>query len=253
MTVRAAHSFCLRLVLALWIFVGVGDVWAQGNSVFALRTMLRDKEPGIRIKAAQGLGRVGGPRSVQILREGLADKTTEVRVAAVAALGYIGGRLARNVLAEALRDKQATVRLRAVEALKEAGTVSSIPLLQKAFGDREESVRLHAALMLRRIGHRNGVPVLGRAALNDKSPAVREAATGHLGKVGVKDPRAVGLLARVLDDPETAVRLRAIESLGFLQLRASIPVLERALADPVPGVRIRATEVLGRVLAKDFE
>jgi len=49
------------------------------------------------------------------------------------------------------------------------------------------------------------------------------------------------------------VRIRAIESLGFIQLRQAITVLEKALKDPDPGVRIRATEVMGHALAKDFE
>ena len=49
------------------------------------------------------------------------------------------------------------------------------------------------------------------------------------------------------------MRIRAIESLGFLQLRQVIPVLEKALEDSDSGVRIRATEVMGYVLAQDFE
>ena len=75
-----------------------------------------------------------------------------------------------------------------------------------------------------------------------------------MGRVGVKDRRAVGALAKVLEeDKEPTVRIRAVESLGFLQLPQAIPVLKKALEDKNKGVRIRATEVLGRVLAKDFE
>ena len=158
-----------------------------------------------------------------------------------------------TVLSEALKDKNPEVRIRSVEALKDAGTVNSIPILQKAFGDKEESVRLHAALMLRKIGHRRGVPVLGKVAIDDKSAAVRAAAAAYLGKVGVKDRRAVGMLAKVLEDKDPTVRIRAVEALGFLQLPAAIPVIRTALEDPDSGVRIRATEVMGHVLAKDFE
>ena len=157
------------------------------------------------------------------------------------------------MLSEALKDPRVEVRLRAVEALVDAGTVSSIPVIQKAFGDKEESVRLHAALMLRRIGHRLAVPVLGNVVLADKSPTVRAAAAEYLGKVGVKNPRSVGFLAKALEDKSATVRIRAIESLGFIQLKQAVPVLEKGLQDPDPGVRIRATEVMGHVLAKDFE
>ena len=114
-------------------------------------------------------------------------------------------------------------------------------------------MRLHVALMLRKIGHRNTVPVLGRIIQTDKSPAVRAAAAMHLGKVGVKNLQAVGILAKALEDREKSVRIRAIESLGFLQLQQAISILEKALEDSDPGVRIRATEVLEYVLAQDFE
>ena len=140
-----------------------------------------------------------------------------------------------------------------MDALKDAGTVNSIPIIQKAFEDKEQAVRMGAALALRKIGHRNGVHVLTYAALNDKSPQVRAAAARYLGKLGVKDPRAVGALSQILADKAPTVRIRAVESLGFIQLPAAVAVLQQALEDKDPGVRIRATEVLGRVLAKEFE
>jgi HEAT repeat protein len=225
-----------------------------GPGIFALQSMLQDRTPEIRRKAAQGLSRVGGRQAVIILRRGLADRDTQVRIAVVEALGFVGGRLALTVLSEALKDRDPSVRLRAVEALKDAGTVAAIPILSKAFEDRESSVRLHAALMLRKIGHRDGVPVLGRAVMADRDASVRAACARYLGTVGVKDPRAVGILRRVVTgDSSPAVRVRAVESLAYVQLPQAIPVLQTALADRDPGVRIRATEVMGRVLSKDFE
>ena len=108
--------------------------------------------------------------------------------------------------------------------------------------------------MLRKIGNRRGVPVLGQVVLTDTHPAVRAAAAKYLGSIGVKDPRAVGYLSQVIDqDKSAAVKVRAVESLGFVQLAQAIAVLRQALSDKDPGVRIRATEVMGRVLAKDFE
>jgi HEAT repeat protein len=129
---------------------------APGQGIFALQTVLSDKSPEIRVKAAQGLARVGGRRVILILRRGLKDKTPEVRTAVVEALGYVGGRLALTVLSEALKDRSLEVRIRAVESLRLAGTVSAVPIIQKAFGDKEASVRLHAALMIKKIGHRSG-------------------------------------------------------------------------------------------------
>ena len=248
----------MLLVALLYVLLSpAGSAIAQeapGAGIASLQTMLQDKSPEIRIKAAEGLARVGGRRSVIILRRGLSDKTTEVRVAVVEALGFVGGRLALTVLSEALKDRDVQVRLRAVEALKDAGTVSAIPILQKAFGDKEASVRMRAALMLRKIGHRSGVPVLGRAVLADRDPTARAVCARYLGRLGVKDPRSVGILVKVLtDDRSPAVRLRAVEALGFVQLPQAIAALQTALAVKDTGVRIRATEIMGRVLAKHFE
>ena len=243
-------------VLVIFLLTSVPEILGAqsvGVGIAALRSMLQDNAAEIRIKAAEGLGRVGGREAVMILSEGLVDKNSEVRVAVVEALGFVGGSSAIAVLSGALADKSAEVRLRAVEALKDAGTIAAIPSIQKAFQDKEESVRLRAALMLRKIGHRNGVPVLAQAILNDRSDNVRSTATQYLGSIGVKDGRSVGILTRALDDKSPAVRIRAVESLGFVQMPSAISALRRALEDPHLGVRIRATEVMGRVLAKDFE
>lgn len=251
----AAAWLVTAQVLAALVHAGIAVAQeAPGPGIMALQAMLRDRNPEIRIEAAQGLGLVGGRRAVMILRPGLSDRTMEVRRAVVESLGSIGGRLALTVLSEALKDKSPEVRLRALEALKDAGSVAAVPVIQKAFGDKEASVRLQAALMLRKIGHRSGVPILGQAVLADTDPKVRAECAKYLGTLGVKDPRSVGFLASVLEQEKVPeVRVRAVESLGFVQLPQAVAVLEQALGDRDAGVRIRATEVMGRVLAKEFD
>lgn len=241
--------------LAFFLLVTCSFTLAQQPSVAALQMMLQDRDPEIRIKAAEGLGRVGGNKAVSALRVSLTeDKVGAVQIAAAEALGFIGGNMAMSALNSGFDAKSPVVRKRVVEALKDAGTVRSIPYLQKAFADKDEGVRLHAALMLKIIGHRRGIALLGKFALGDKSSAVRAAASAYMGRVGVKDARAVGILATVIDrESDPTVRMRAVESLGFLQLPQAITVVEKALQDKDLGVRIRATEVLGFVLSKDFD
>ena len=110
--------FLITLGSLLSVILTADFAFGQGAApgVFALRSMLQDKTTEIRIKAAEGLGRVGGRESVLILRRGLSDKNSEVRVAVIKALGFVGGQLAITVLSEALKDKSAEVRLRTVEA-----------------------------------------------------------------------------------------------------------------------------------------
>ena len=107
-------AFLLVAVFSMLSAAGAQD--APGPGVVALQMMLRDKSPEIRIRAAQGLGRVGGRRAVLILRRGLTDKVIEVRIAVVEALGYVGGRLALTVLSEALKDKSSEVGGERLEA-----------------------------------------------------------------------------------------------------------------------------------------
>ncbi len=50
--------------------------------------MLKDSDPEIRVKAAEGLGRVGGNQAVAALRSSLIeDKVGAVQIAAAEALG----------------------------------------------------------------------------------------------------------------------------------------------------------------------
>ena len=242
--------YCASFLLGIcWLAL------AQQPNVYALQLMLKDSDPEIRVKAAEGLGRVGGNQAVAALRSSLIeDKVGAVQIAAAEALGFIGGSMAMSALYGGFNAKSSMVRKRVVESLKDAGTVRSIPYLQKAFVDKDEGVRLHALLMLKIIGHRKGVPLVGKFAISDKSSAVRAAASSYMGNIGVKDMRAVGILSRVIDsESDPTVRMRAVESLGFLQLPEAIAVVEKALRDRDIGVRIRATEVLGFMLSKDFE
>ena len=242
--------FCAAFLLGIcWLAL------AQQPNVYALQVMLQDRDPEVRVKAAEGLGRVGGNQAIAALRVSLIeDKVGAVQIAASEALGFIGGSMAMSALSIGFNAKSSMVRKRVVESLKDAGTVQSIPYLQKAFTDKDEGVRLHAALMIKTIGHRKGVPLLGKFAISDKSSTVRAAASSYMGRVGVKDMRAVGILSKVIDsEPDPTVRMRAVESLGFLQLPQAINVVEKALQDKDLGVRIRATEVLGFMLSKDFE
>ena len=67
---------------AIWglvsgLLLSFANVHAQRPDASVLRTMLIDRDPEIRVKAAEGLGRVGGRQAVIILRQGLSDGNTE--------------------------------------------------------------------------------------------------------------------------------------------------------------------------------
>jgi HEAT repeat protein len=73
-----------------------------------------------------------------------------------------------------------------------------------------------------------------RSSLRDENPFVRSMAARALGIRG--DRASANTLAElVTTDPEYMVRIRAVESLGFLKMRRD--VIARAKTDPEPGVQ----------------
>jgi len=73
-----------------------------------------------------------------------------------------------------------------------------------------------------------------RAALKDADPLVRAVAARALGIRGDKDSAEV-LAEMVKSDPDYAVRIRAVESLGYLKMKAEI--IELATKDKSLGVQ----------------
>lgn len=83
-----------------------------------------------------------------------------------------------------------------------------------------------------------------RAALKDANPFVRSVAARALGILG--DRASADALARLVkDDPEYMVRIRAVESLGYLRMKPE--VIELARKDRQGGVRWSADLAAGQL------
>ena len=65
------QSIVVRIFLG--VLLTISFLHAQKPDASVLRNMLLDKDPEIRVKAAEGLGRVGGRQAIVILRQGLTD------------------------------------------------------------------------------------------------------------------------------------------------------------------------------------
>lgn len=88
-------------------------------------------------------------------------------------------------------------------------------------------------------------------ALADPDPRVRLVACSACARrIG---PAAVPLLAeRVRDDADLGVRLRALRALGGIDADAALVAVAASLDDPDPAVRTRALDVLRRRSGRDF-
>jgi len=86
-----------------------------------LDRLLRDRDRGLRRRAALAAGRIGDASLVPTLIDLMNDSETEVRQMAAFALGLIGDRGAVERLVASLRDSEALVRARSAEALGRIG------------------------------------------------------------------------------------------------------------------------------------
>jgi len=150
-------------------------------TVEALVTVLRDKNPEIRRKAAKAIGQIQNP--------------------------------AIKPLIIALRDDNHKVREKAVEALIETGGIRAIPLFIAALKDKHPYAREKSAEALGRIGDSRAAKPLV-AALNDTNWEVRERVVEALGRMG--DDSVFKPLVATLKDDDSDVRQKAAEALDKL-------------------------------------
>lgn len=151
-----------------------------------------------------------------------------------------------------MRSADPKERAAAIDRLGELGerAVPAIPELIAALADqggvRTDVVELdrvgdHAADALRKIGAKAVDPLIG--ALKHPETVVRRRAANTLG--WIKDPRAVEPLIGAFKDPQREVRLAALLALERFKNPRSVEPMIAALADPDRSVRSIAARALG--------
>jgi HEAT repeat protein len=120
--------------------------------------MLKDKDPAVRIAAAEVLWRISG-RTEDTIPVLIAEVTNRkqwgIRGSAIIILGKMGpvAKAAVPVLTGALKDEYEDIRATAADALGEMGpeAKSAVPELKVALKDEEGSVRLAASKAIKKI------------------------------------------------------------------------------------------------------
>ena len=232
------------------------DVIAKGQvpqDLQALHTQLFDRTTAVRIMAVQSLALVGGPMGALLLVKAMdasQEREPAVRLAAAEGLGDIGGRQALEALGLGITDRDPAVRMRVVQSLRWAGTVFAVPYIREAIRrDRDVNIRLEAVRMLRKIGTQFSVEPLVEAVMTDRNLGIKLAAADALGEVGKKERQVARYLGEAYrQERNTSVRLELVGSMGLVRDRAGLPYLREAMQDRDLTVKLRATEVYGRVL-----
>ena len=190
-----------------------GVVWALARhgraATDALLARVRDRDPGVRVRVAHALSKLGDPAAVGALAVLLLAHDPAVAAKAAFALGRLGGDEALDALAESIGVAEPEVRDAVGQALAGLGA-SALERVAEQLADQHPSVREHAA------------EVLGL----------------------LEEPAAAGPLAAALSAPDAGVRFTALLGLGRLGTEEAGHAIEGALGSPEARTRLLAERLV---------
>ncbi len=166
--------------------------------------------------------------------------TVIVPAAMLAAMGWPGG---SDLEAQDLRSGDRSIRQAAAERLARQDGAESTRQLQLLLDDLDAGVRVTAARALARRHDPAAVTAAARWVLGGPSPE-RAAGLEVLRTARELTPAARTAVERTLADPDSAVKLMALEVLGSKEAGPSLPAIAGALEDSAAPVRLAAVRLL---------
>ncbi len=205
---------------------------------------LGDADPGVRLRAIEGLAQVGAPAARALRARLEREEDPKALAALVGVLGSIGDAASTPALTGLVRDgrQSLTVRTAALDALARIPGPDALRARMAVAFDRNLPTEL-IARTLPALARANAIPANDLATFLDQpAEAVRVAALESLAmRRPIPEEARQAALAR-LDDPAPEVRRAALTVVAASRLREAIPkVLE--LAEPEP-TRSEARRVL---------
>ena len=202
-----------------------------------LRRALDHDSAVVRIGAIEALGHMGEAADVPLLVRALEGTDDEnVQRAALTSLVAIGGPEVGRVLAEYVEAEQLHIRALARAHMVVAGDAARMHSSGVTAGDAKS-----AANSLRQM-------------VEADDAREREAAAWAMVHVAVKEPSVRAAFRGLLDDPDPAVRCRAVAAAGHLGDRALVGSFVHALGDPVTAsAAFAAFEAAGDELTDEIE
>jgi HEAT repeat protein len=214
-----------------------------------LAQLMRDPLPEIRAQAATALGQSGDPAQVKSLVELQQDQDPAVRQAATLALEQLGqlsaqASAAAEPLIETMRYGSPAGQIEAVQALGRSKDSRAKEVLLEALQKNDPAVLIEVMSVLAQSGDESLLKPLERM-LNNSNPNVRVAAVVAVAGCGGR--QAVPALLRKLKDSFWEVRQSAVKALGQLADPETVDDITALLADTDRDVRESAIEALGDV------
>jgi HEAT repeat protein len=172
---------------------------------------MQDPESKVRTLAAEALGNLPGPRTVEALIKRLKDADAPLRISIVKALTETRDERAIEPLIALLKDSDAALRRSAFKALRDTHDVRATDVLIQSLNDRDARMRNDAAASLRGIGMRDSRAVEPLFALVKNADTVARG-NAALALGSSRDSRVPGLLLPLLNKP---VRYEATTGLAL--------------------------------------
>lgn len=236
-----------------------------GSAIPAIIPVLKaDPAEGVRIVAAQALGRIGNPveASGPALFAAFDDASISVRVAAIQSLRQLGWEkqtVIQKLISMAAHESWVQ-RVAVADGLMMARELKDQPDIEQAaattlltlLADPYVLVRSAAARSLGgiRMGADAAIPALIGAAA-DSDWRVRRDVAGALGTFGEQAASANDVLVTLLRDSDNETRLRAAQSLRAVNPNGAFDLVMAAAKDGNEYIRTTAIESIGRYGANE--
>ena len=223
---------------------------AAKEALTAVKPLLKDDRPTVRLRAAVALWKIEGrPEDAgPVLLKALRQPGRDTRLLAIEALGQLGGEVkgAPAALVACLADPDTRVSFQAQSALLRMGP-AGVSGAAAALEDKDPAVVRAALRVLNLFGRRaaDAAPAV-RARLKDGDPHIRLRAAETLWQIRGEAEPSFPVVLELARSPDPAVRQQALAVLLPLKPKPkeAVPVLLEAIKDASPLNRVRAAEAL---------
>jgi HEAT repeat protein len=214
------------------------------RAIQALAAALRDDEEYVRINAAKALAGFADTTTTPVLIRALGDPSIYVRQEAMVALGRIGppAKAALPEIRKALSFPAGWYRALALHTLGKLTPQAPglVKLALRALKDPDLETRQQATLLL---GNQKNPSTNGKAALfrvlSRREPTLQRSAAYALARLGIRAPRALGVLRQGLKSCDAEVRIRcAAALLDYGHDKRAMTELARWLSRGDPELRL---------------
>ncbi len=213
--------------------------------------MLKDENHSVRFYVLKCLEKNNLSKAINHIRNtALQDRNPEVRVKAIEIIGRSKANNPYGVLYQSLSDTHADVRYAAIKAIRDLDFRQTSYRLSDILASEKED-RVKELIIDTLVSFRSGAGFKGLSKIlyNDENILLRIRATHALGRI--EDRNSIQYLVKALNDRENTVRAEACNSLGYYKMKAAVdPLIEVIRSDATPYVRSAALFSIKRISDK---